>query len=295
MKKLYTLLPALAILLAAQAQPVTHTIQEVQGMDFSSPLVDQPVTVEGIITANNMTSSTSGVIGYFIQDLAGGAWSGVFVYDNTEAPEIGDIVILSATVSEYFDTTELLDVTAFSTVSTGNDVPAPVLLATGTAANSEPFEGVFVRIENATCTLAETEFGAAYFDDGSGECSTDDYIYLPAWELGETYNIQGPLHYSYEEYKIEVRDAADAVVVGLTEIDRIQPLTAYPNPTAGAMRVEFPAKGMLVVIGLDGKIAQSENVSAGSGQLSLDGLATGLYLIELRTEGRVYRTRVSKN
>jgi hypothetical protein len=294
MKKLYTLLPAMAMLLAVQAQTVTHTIQEVQGMDFSSPIVDQPVTVEGIVTANNLTG-TSGVIGYFLQDAAGGAWSGVFVYDNTQAPEIGDIVILSATVSEYFDTTELLDVTEYTTVSTGNDVPAPVVLETGTAANSEPFEGVFVRIENATCTVATTEYGQGYFDDGSGECATDDYIYLPVWVEGQTYNIQGPLHYSYEEYKIEVRDAADATVVGLTEMDRIQPLTAFPNPTAGDLRVDFPAAGQLVIIGLDGKIAQSEMVTAGAGRLSLDALATGLYLVELRTEGQVYRTRVSKH
>jgi predicted extracellular nuclease len=152
-------------------------------MDFSLPIVDQPVTVEDIVTANNLTG-TSGVIGYFLQDAAGGAWSGVFVYDNKQAPEIGDIVILSATVSEYFDTTEM---------------------------------------------------------------------------------------------------------------DRIQPLTAFPNPTAGNLRVDFPTAGQLVIIGLDGKIAQSQMVTAGAGRLSLDALATGLYLVELRTEGQVYRTRVSKH
>jgi hypothetical protein len=103
------------------------------------------------------------------------------------------------------------------------------------------------------------------------------------------------LHYSYEEYKIEVRDAADATVVGLTEMDRVQPLTAFPNPTAGNLRVDFPAAGQLVIVGLDGKIAQSEMVTAGAGRLSLDALATGLYLVELRTEGQVYRTRVSKH
>jgi hypothetical protein len=294
MKKLYTLLPALALLISAQAQPVTHTIMDVQGMEFSSPIVDQPVTVEGIVTANNMTG-TAGVLGYFLQDLGGGPWSGVFVYDNTQAPEIGDIVILSGTVAEYFDCTEILDITEFTTVSSGNTVPDPIVLATGTAANAEPYEGVFVRVENAECTVPDADFGQAYFDDGSGECMVDDFAYLAEWSEGVLYNIQGPLHYSYEEYKIEVRNAEDAAMVGLTEMDRIQPLTAWPNPTAGELRLEFPAEGELVVLGLDGKLAKSQRVQAGQGVIAMDGLTVGLYIVELRSQAGVYRTRVSKH
>jgi len=38
----------------ASAQATTHTIAEIQGELFSSPLVGQVVTTSGIITANNV-------------------------------------------------------------------------------------------------------------------------------------------------------------------------------------------------------------------------------------------------
>jgi hypothetical protein len=81
----------------------------------------------------------------------------------------------------------------------------------------------------------------------------------------------------------------------LTEMDRIQPLTAWPNPTAGELRLEFPAAGELVVLGLDGKLAKSQRVQAGQGVIAMDGLAVGLYIVELRSQAGVYRTRVSKH
>ena len=57
------------------AQTITNTIHDVQGELFSSPLIEQIVTVHGIVTA-------TAEYGYFIQD-GDGAWNGVFVYDNT--------------------------------------------------------------------------------------------------------------------------------------------------------------------------------------------------------------------
>ena len=75
------------------AQTVTHTIAEVQGELFSSPLIEQVVTVQGVITAANDYS-------YFIQD-GSGPWNGVYIYDNTNLPAVGDHVILQGEVVEY--------------------------------------------------------------------------------------------------------------------------------------------------------------------------------------------------
>jgi len=88
----------------ASSQGVSHSIAEIQGELFSSPLVGQSVTTTGIVSANNVTSSTSGVIGYFVQD-GSGPWNGVFVFDNTQAPNVGDEVIIEAEVQEYYDVT----------------------------------------------------------------------------------------------------------------------------------------------------------------------------------------------
>ncbi|MDE0978913.1 MAG: hypothetical protein OSA78_02900, partial [Flavobacteriales bacterium] len=82
----------------------TSTIYEIQGQQFTSPFIGLTVTTTGIVSANNVTSSTAGFIGYFVQD-GSGPWNGVYVYDNTHAPEIGDEIIIEAEVQEYFDVT----------------------------------------------------------------------------------------------------------------------------------------------------------------------------------------------
>ena len=111
MKHIYALGLALGLAFGLQtnasAQDVTNTIAEIQGELFSSPLVGLSVTTTGIVTANNVTSATSGVIGYFIQD-GEGPWNGIFVYDNTQAPQIGDEIIIEGEVAEYYDVTELV-------------------------------------------------------------------------------------------------------------------------------------------------------------------------------------------
>ena len=212
MREFYLLSMVLFSLVSFGQVTITHTIAEIQGEQFSSPLVGQYVTTTGIVSANNVMS-TSGVSGYFVQD-GSGPWNGVYVYDTTHAPNIGDEIIMEAEVAEYFDVTELTNVVYFEVVSSGNDVPAPSVVSTGELASSEAYEGCFVQIINAICTNPDTDFGEALFDDGSGEVKTNDYMYLPAggWIQGETYSIAGCMHYSFEEYKLEVRSEADVVV-----------------------------------------------------------------------------------
>jgi hypothetical protein len=193
--------------LSLSAQNVTHTIAEVQGELFSSPLIEQVVTVQGVVTAENEYS-------YFIQDGTG-PWNGIYIYDNTNFPAVGDEVILQGEVVEYFDLTEIVNITYFETVSTGNELPAAVELETGFIGTfGEPYEGCRVRITNAVCTNPDLGFGDAYFDDGTGYCMVDDWFYLtdPVWVLGEYYSVTGVLHYTYEEYKIEPLSSDDIIV-----------------------------------------------------------------------------------
>ena len=82
---------------STSAQDVTHTIAQVQGELFSSPLLEQVVTVEGVVTAATDYS-------YFLQD-GSGPWNGVYIYDNTNLPAVGDHVILTGEVLEYYDLT----------------------------------------------------------------------------------------------------------------------------------------------------------------------------------------------
>ena len=273
----------------ASAQTVTHTIAEVQGELFSSPLVEQVVTIQGIVTANNDYS-------YFIQD-GSGPWNGIYIYDNTNLPSVGDEIILQGEVSEYYDLTELSNITYFETVSSGNELPAAVELGTGFIGTSgEPYEGCRVKISNAACTNPDLGFGDAYFDDGTGDCMVDDMLYTPnpAWVTGEYYTVTGVLTYTYEEYKIEPSSADDVSIgmaVGSIEVSAI---TIYPNPTVDALNFRLNSDAKTYVYDTNGRLVFTQDVEAGEVSLDVSGLRLGTYRVDCVSETSIMRASFVK-
>jgi hypothetical protein len=270
------------------AQAITHTIAEIQGELFSSPLVGQSVTTTGIVTANNVTSSTSGVIGYFVQD-GEGPWNGVFVYDNTQAPEIGDEIILEAEVQEFYDVTELGNISYYETVSSGNELPAASVVSTGELASSEAYEGCLVQVINAVCTNPDADYGEALFDDGSGEIKTNDYMYIPedGWVLDETYSITGCIHYTFEEYKIEPRFAEDIVVGFINGINEFRPartLGVYPNPAQYSIRLDSNEPGLLVISDAMGREVSRVLIQEALPTVDVSALSAGMYHVQFTSQ-----------
>ena len=271
------------------AQTVTHTIAEVQGELFSSPLIEQVVTVQGVITSASDYS-------YFIQD-GSGPWNGVYVYDNTNLPAVGDNVILQGQVIEYYDLTEITNITYFETVSSGNDLPAAVDLTTGFIGTSgEPYEGCLVKITNAACTNTDLGFGDAYFDDGSGDCMIDDMLYTPdpAWVLGEYYSVTGVLTYTYEEYKIEPSSAADVSIgmaLGAIEVSVIH---IYPNPTVDVLNFRLNSNAKAYVYDTNGRLVLTQDVASGEVNIDVSGLRHGTYRIDCVSQTSIMRANFVK-
>ncbi|MGD8969123.1 MAG: hypothetical protein PVI07_16570, partial [Anaerolineae bacterium] len=180
----------------------TYEIQETSDPDGDSPLVGEQVTTEGIVTARFQD-------GYFIEDPAGGPWSGLWIYD-THTPALGDLLRLTGTVDEYYGLTELRDLTAYQVESTGNPLPDPEVLPTGDV-SQEPWEGVLVRVENVTVEQEQIAYGEWIVDDGTGDVWVDDmgsYSFVPT--MGRLLDfVQGPLTYSFGAFKIEPRDDDD--------------------------------------------------------------------------------------
>ena len=272
------------------AQTVTHTIAEVQGELFASPLIEQVVTVTGIVTG------TTNEYSYFIQD-GSGAWNGIYIYDNTNLPNVGDEIVIEGEVSEYYDLTELSNITYYETVSTGNNLPAAVELGTGFIGESgEPYEGCLVKVSNAACTNADLGFGDGYFDDGSGDCMIDDMLYIPdpAWILGEYYTVTGVLTYSYEQYKIEPRSAADVSIgmaVGSIEVSVIN---IYPNPTVDALNFRLNSDAKAYVYDTNGRLVFTQEVAFGEVSLDVSGLRLGTYRVDCVSETSIVRASFVK-
>ena len=96
------------------------TIYDIQGQTAASPFEGQIVTTSGIVTGVAYN-------GYYIQD-GNGAWNGIFVFDNSNVPVMGDDVMVTGEVQEYYDMTELGYISSFSVESQGNQLPDAVTI-----------------------------------------------------------------------------------------------------------------------------------------------------------------------
>jgi len=239
MKNFTLFIFSMFIAFAINAQSVT--IAQIQGQADASPYADQIVTTQGIITAIMYH-------GFVIQDGPGAdGWNGVFVYVFTdfmdEEPWASEIVVgaeisLTAVVTEYYGLTELKDMVTHSILSTGNEVPAPVVLPTGSVAQ-EKYEGIMVKVQNAEVT-EYTPDNHGYFEvnDGSGAANVDDegHDFFTdddlAPVLGTVYDITGVVAYSWDAYRINPESLDDIVLSGTSVNGSFIPqqLAIYPNP-----------------------------------------------------------------
>lgn len=210
----------LVILLIASVALSATTIYDIQyttdpGSDgtYPSPLAGQNVTVTGVVTG--IRANTTGEIGkFFISQPEGGAWKGVYVFHWTTPVQIGDMVDVTGTVTEYFGFTELTYCTV-TTLSSGNPVPNPSIVTTGQMAGgaiAESYEGCLVKVMNVTTTQIADNYGQWAVTDGTGVCYVDDLYYVqPNATMGETFtSIIGHVNYNFEKYTINPRTLEDA-------------------------------------------------------------------------------------
>lgn len=212
--------------------PGTTSIFDIQFTNDASedsPFKDQVVTTSGIVSAVRPGGGNNNPQGFYIQDGTG-PWSGVFVFNSTFSVSEGDSVELTGTVKEFFGQTEIDLVTDLTVLSSDNSVQFTNVSTN--QANTEPYEGVVVRVTNATCTNANAGFGQFEVDDNSGPCLVDDDIYeYPNPTLGVVYSVTGPVRYSFSEFKIEPRRADDVEVGASVDypLYEIQEVTTIDN------------------------------------------------------------------
>lgn len=196
------------------------TIYEIQ--DGTIP-TGANVDVQGVIVTGVGGSA------FFAQEPPGGQYSGVYVYVGA-APtvSVGDEVDLLGVTAEFNDLTEI-DVTAGAVNPTGVTglavTPDLVGLDELTAAAGEPWESVFVRIEGMPLDVVNLP-GFSEFDVSEGGPTTriDNFLYsvfdfpmtYANFGVGASFTaIQGPVNFTFGEFKIAPREAAD--LEGYTE------------------------------------------------------------------------------
>ena len=229
------------------------TISQIQGTSDASPYVDQTVATSGVVTA-------VAPAGYFLQETSA-AWSGVYVYDSENVPELGSMVSLQADVVEYYDMTELKNVSNFTVLDIS---PVITPLTDLSAPISESLEGCLITL-SGVCSIASNDYGEATFANVSLDGQTfivNDLIYNHEFVESESYQITGVVEYSFDEFKLCPRDASDVSM--LVSVDEI---------TAANTKVFVNASVLNIVSEIHG--VQNFEVFAISGQRVLYGQFDG--------------------
>ena len=160
---------------------VTHSIPQIQGPGDASPYANTVQTTEGVVTLKVAS-------GFFMQDQAGDGdpttSDGIFVYTGSDinGAQVGDLVRVTGTVSEYTPTgathsyTEFKEVSAVVTQSSGHSItPTNVQLPN---AHLGQVEGMLVRFSQPL-TVSQLEFlgtrGELTLSAGRLEVPTNHY------------------------------------------------------------------------------------------------------------------------
>ena len=268
MKKL--ILGFLLVLSSTFVDAQSISISDIQGMTDVSPYEGQIVETSGIVTAVAPS-------GYFIQD-AGQAWSGIYVYDNTNIPEIGDEIGIAAEVDEYYEMTELKNVSDFTVISQANTLFEAIELA---GQLTEGVEGCLVSIFGY-CNVSNNEYGEATFITGLGGeyFITNDLVYLYDFQQSFSYTVTGVVEYSFGEYKICPRDEYDiSEMISIAEMNTISTTIKMVN---NFVEIESSIRGEqdFVIYNIAGDVVM-KGVFVGVISIPMHHFETATYLIRI--------------
>jgi len=135
-----------------QSETRIHTIQR---SGATSPLVDSEVVIEAVVTATfqHDPNGNNPLGGYFLQeedadvDSDAASSEGIFVFDNINLVTEGDVVRVQGMIEEFFDLTEMKDVTGFALCGSGQQVtPVALSLPVSDISDYESIEGMLIQI-----------------------------------------------------------------------------------------------------------------------------------------------------
>ena len=191
----------------------TTAIAAIQEGQLTDAYTGTTVVTNGVVT---------GVFGSLVSVQDGqGPYSGIWMFGPNVPVVVGDDIEITGTVAEYYGLTQLTGVSVVINAQ-GADLPTPEVLSTATAASDEQWEGVLVQV-TGDVSSESLGFGEWGVDDTSGECRIDDRGYDAIGTgnvtAGSTWQVTGPLDYSFGNYKIQPRSEADALLYGCTSAD----------------------------------------------------------------------------
>lgn len=218
------------------------------------------VTLTDVVVTSGLTAEGDG---FFVQEQAGGAYSGMYIFLQGSTTDlnlyVGDTVTINGTVSEYYDFTEVTVTSTTAITVTGEATVTPESLTgteTFTADDWEKWESVLVSLPDQEVLEDVNSYGEAGL---SGGVVMDNLFYDFDTEYGATYTeVIGPMTYSFEEFKLNPRSADD--LIGYTPGEGPQ-MTSICDIQQGQETGEYEGRSVLI----EGAIATSGATTNGGG------------------------------
>ncbi|MFP2960431.1 lamin tail domain-containing protein [Myxococcus sp. 1LA] len=189
----------------------------------SLPLLGKPVSILDVVVTGVVKGGASS-LGYWVQTypLPSGTsvdHSGLFVYSRKEDLAVGDRIDITTGVLILFHGLPELTEVKYVKRSSGNEVPAPVVVTTADIRTGGPrasaLEGVLVEVRDVAANTTVDEFGQFLVneagDAGQPGLMIDDQSYaFPPPTVGTRFGVlRGLLTYNFNDSKLVPRSAAD--------------------------------------------------------------------------------------
>lgn len=218
-------------------------ISAVQGAGLSSPIIDSEIVIEAIVTADHQTGNKA-LNGFFLQeedaDHDGDASTseGIFVYHTDTDVQVGDKVRIAGLVAEYYDLTQLKNITNITVCGTGQTVtPATFSLPVSSMNDFEAVEGMLVQFDHAV-EVNDTEKLAQFGEFGI----VKERLYTPTQVAapGELEEADVKLHTLWIDDARSITNAEDVPFPagGLSALNSLRLGTEITNPV-GVVHYSF--------------------------------------------------------
>ena len=259
-----------------------------QGQANGLQFENQIVWVEGIVTfiEKQVGGDRDGQQnGFYMQDDRA-AWSGIYVYDRTNIPTVGNTVRLQAKVSEYYNLTELTNISEYIVTSTTTSVPEPITLDCATA-GTKNYESCYVKISDFE-VLESLAYGNYKVKDESGNFNINKTHQIQSFNIviGSHYCATGVVNFR-DIYRLLPALISGPCEVGIV-LNNFANTEIYPNPANDFIHIKTEEINVNIkIINISGqKILEKNNVQNGE-QININNLESGVYIVKISSNNGI--------
>lgn len=259
-----------------------YDIQYTTDASGDSPYNGQTIKTRGVVTAVSNA-------GFWLQD-GKGAWNGVYVYNNTILPSLGDSILISAIVDEYYNLTELTNVNKLGDFG-NTTLPEPEII--NIADVGESYEGVLCKLVDVQCTALPDQYNMWQITQNGNNLYVDDDIYFFTPTLNTHYVVTGIIHYSYSEWKILPRSASDVTIYSGINSDETNNITINYDANSKNLIIKgLQNNASLNIINILGQNMASYSITPNTNRIDVANLNSGIYIINLNSNNTITTKKI---